>query len=139
VNRLTRWYIKTALIFFVAALAVRLAQAANGIWEISPVLGALGPVYFHLFLVGWITQLIFGVAYWMFPKYSIDRPRGSEGLAWTTYGLLNTGLLFRAFGEPMQALNPSILAGILLGISAVLQWLAGLGFIANTWRRVKER
>lgn len=138
-NTLTRLYIKTALAFFVAALLVRFGQALNAIREISPVLAALGPVYFHMFLVGWVTQLIFGVVYWMFPKFTRERPRGSERLAWLTYGLLNLGLLLRVFGEPLQALRPSPLAGWLLASSALLQWGAGMGFIANTWGRVKEK
>ena len=138
-NVLTRWYIKSALVFFVAALLIRLGQAVNGLVPFSPVTSALGPVYFHFFLVGWITQLIFGVVYWMFPKYSIAKPRGSEQLAWITFWLLNIGLVTRAVGEPLQTLRPSVLSGWMLAASAILQWLAGMGFIANTWSRVKEK
>jgi len=138
-NTLTRWYIKTALVFFIAALLLRLAQALTLVGDLSPVLAALGPVYFHLFLVGWVTQLIFGVVYWMFPKYTRESPRGQEWLAWLTYWLLNLGLLLLVLGEPLQSLRPSVLSGILLSLSALLQWLAGIGFIANTWPRVKEK
>lgn len=138
-NVLTRWYIKSALVFFVAALLVRLVQAVNSLLPFSTAAGSLGPVYFHFFLVGWVTQLIFGVVYWMFPKYSTTKPRGSELLAWITFWLLNIGLVLRAVGEPLQTLNPSELSGWMLAASAVLQWLAGMGFIANTWPRVKEK
>ena len=138
-NELTRWYIKSALIFFVAALLIRLSQAVNGVLPWFPLASSLGPVYFHFFLVGWITQLIFGVVYWMFPKYSIEKPRGSEPLAWGIFWMLNTGLILRAVGEPLHSLNPSELSGGMLVGSAILQWLAGIGFIANTWPRVKER
>jgi len=75
----------------------------------------------------------------MFPKQSSDRPRGSETLGWATYGLLNAGLLLRAIGEPLAALQPSGAAGWLLAASALLQLLAGWAFVANTWGRVKER
>jgi heme/copper-type cytochrome/quinol oxidase subunit 1 len=37
------------------------------------------PAYFHLFLVGWVTQMIFGVIYWMFPIITRTRPRGNAG------------------------------------------------------------
>jgi hypothetical protein len=136
---ITRWYIKSALVFFIAAFLVRFAQAANGLWSFSGWMNVLGPVYFHLFLVGWVTQLIFGVVFWMFPKFSLDKPRGNEALAWATFGLLNLGLVLRAAGEPLQALRPSATSGWLLALSALLQWLAGLGFVANTWKRVKEK
>jgi hypothetical protein len=137
--RLTRWYLRTALLCFVVALLIAVLQAGRSLFPLPAAVGALTPVYFHLLMVGWVTQLIFGVVFWMFPKPSAARPRGSEGLGWATYALLNTGLLLRVVAEPWQALAPGDLAGIALALSAVLQWLAGLGFVANTWSRVKER
>jgi hypothetical protein len=120
-------------------LLLGLALAAERIWPLPAFLGALGPVYFHLLLVGWVTQLIFGVVFWMFPKYSRERPRGREGLGWAIFGLLNAGLLLRAVAEPLTALYPGSSWGWGLGLSALAQWLAGLLFVGNTWGRVKER
>ena len=136
---LTRWFIKSSLIFFVAALILALALAANSLWELPAFVRALGPVYFHLFLVGWVTQLIFGVVYWMFPKHSMEKPRGNESLAWAIFWLLNAGLILRAVGEPLNTLRPGSGWGWILAISALLQWVAGSGFVINTWQRVKER
>ncbi|MEJ2559623.1 MAG: hypothetical protein P8186_26075 [Anaerolineae bacterium] len=136
---ITRWFIKAALAYFVAALLVGMALAARAIWSLPAIVAALGPVYFHLFMVGWVTQLIFGVVYWMFPKYSRERPRGSEGVWLATLWLLNIGLLLRVIGEPLRTLRPEAFWGWLLAISAILQWLAGLGFALNTWGRVKAR
>jgi hypothetical protein len=137
--RLTRWYLRTALLCFVVALLIAVLQAGRGLFPLPAAVGALTPVYFHLLMVGWVTQLIFGVVFWMFPKPSAARPRGSEPLGWATYVLLNAGLLLRVVAEPWQALAPGDLAGSALALSAVLQWLAGLGFVSNTWSRVKER
>jgi hypothetical protein len=136
---LTRWYLKSALIFFILALLAAFLQAGQKVAAIPAFVAALGPVYFHLFLVGWVTQLIFGVVFWMFPKYSIDKPRGNEALGWATFWLLNTGLMLRALGEPIMATSPSVWAGWLLVTSAILQWLAGMFFFANTWGRIKEK
>ncbi len=136
---LTRWFIKSSLVFLVAALLVGLAIAARPVLPLPPVTGALGPVYFHLFLVGWITQLIFGVVFWMFPKYSMEKPRGNEPLGWVVFVLLNLGLALRAVFEPLNAMQPAAGYGWLLAASAVMQWLAGLGFVINTWGRVKEK
>ncbi|MCS6843166.1 MAG: cbb3-type cytochrome c oxidase subunit I [Caldilineales bacterium] len=136
---LTRLYVKTSLAYLVAALWLALVMALAQATTLSRLLTAVGPVYFHLFLVGWVTQLIMGIVFWMFPKYSRERPRGSERLAYATYGLLNAGLLLRAVGEPMRTVSPAALWGWLLVASALLQWLAGAGFVANTWGRVKER
>ena len=136
---LSRWFIRTALVYFVAALLVGVGLMLRSVMDLPAAVGALQPVYFHLLMVGWISQLIFGVVFWMFPKYSTERPRGSEGLGWATYWLLNVGLLLRAVGEPLVAVQPNGGTGWLLAASAVLQLLAGWAFVANTWARVKER
>jgi cbb3-type cytochrome oxidase subunit 1 len=137
--RLTRWYLKTALTYFILALLAGALLASRAVLSLPAAHNALSPVYFHLLMVGWVTQLIFGVVYWMFPKFSKERPRGSERLGWATYWLLNAGLVLRVVAEPWQTLWPSPLPGSALALLAVAQWLAGLLFVVNTWPRVKER
>ena len=129
---LTRTFIKTALVYLTLALLL-------GILLTLHVSNSFFPVYIHLLVFGWLTQLIFGVIYWMFPKYTNQFPHGHESLGWITYGSLNIGLLLRAIAEPLQASQPNNLSGALLVVSAILQWLAGVVFIANTWQRVKEK
>lgn len=136
---LTRRFIKTALIYLVVALLVGIVVTVGSIGYLPAALTSLNPVYFHLFLLGWVTNLIFGVIYWMFPKYSRDQPHGSESLWLTTFWLLNLGLVLRAAGEPLRAWRSEAIWGWLLALSALLQWLAGVIFVLNTWGRVKER
>jgi cbb3-type cytochrome oxidase subunit 1 len=136
---LTRWFIKSALVYLVVSLLIGVALAAQGAIALPAAVSALMPVYFHLFMVGWVTQIIFGVAYWMFPRVSNDDARGSERLALVTYVTLNLGLIARAIVEPMLALRPAPAWTALLIVSAVLQWLGALAFAANTWRRAKGR
>lgn len=135
----TRFFIRTGLLYLVAALAVGLVLAGQSTITFPPWVATLTPVYFHLFLVGWVTQLIIGVAYWMFPKWSRARPRGSDLLAWGCYVSLNMGLLLRVIAEPLQGIHPSPLLGWVIVLAALLQWLGGLAFVLNTWPRVKER
>ncbi|RIK36496.1 MAG: hypothetical protein DCC55_27115 [Chloroflexi bacterium] len=136
---LTRLFIKTALVWFVAALGFGLLLVLQYAVTMPTFIGAWGPVYFHLFMVGWVTQLIFGVAHWMFPKFSREQPRGYESLAWVVYWLLNIGLALRVVAEPLNVVQPGAGWGYLLPISALFQWAAGIVFVANTWPRVKER
>lgn len=140
---ITRLFVKTALTWFVAALIVGALLAARPLLPALEPLGGLWPVYWHLFMVGWVTQLIAGIAYWMFPKYSREQPRGSDRLAWATYLLLNGGLLLRAAAEPMLSLPatwlPVELLQVMVAASALLQWGGGMALIANTWTRVKEK
>lgn len=67
---LTRWFIKSALVYLTVSLLVGVALTARGTVGLHTVVDALMPVYVHLFMVGWVTQMIFGVAYWMFPRVS---------------------------------------------------------------------
>src|SRR5438093_958591 len=103
-----------------------------------PVLAVLWPTYLHVLLVGWLTQLIFGVAFWLFPRYSAERPRGSERLGWLSFALLNLGLALRVVGEPWRSLTGSGLAGSLLVGSALAQWLAWLSLSVNIWPLLRE-
>ena len=99
-----RWYLRTALVMFVLALLVGVIQNLGGI--LHSFTDSLTPVYFHLLMVGWVTQFIVGVALWMLPRYSPEKPRGIETFSWATYILLNAGLLVRVFGEPLNDLSP---------------------------------
>lgn len=136
---LTRLFIKTSLVYLVAALGAGLLLALRPLLSLPTVVGGLTPVYFHLFMVGWVMQIIVGVAYWMFPKWSKLLPRGHDALALATYGLLNVGLLLRVIAEPAQVVSAWLGWGWLIVLAALLQWLAGLAFVANTWPRVKEK
>lgn len=136
---LTRWYIKTALVYLILALISGLLMAAQSLWRINFRFGTSLPVYLHLLVLGWVTQFIIGVVFWMFPKYSREKPRGSEQLGWASYALINLGLLLRVVGEPLLGLGPALFWGWLVVTSAVLQWLGGMAFVVNTWERVKEK
>lgn len=129
----TRWFIKTSLAYLAASLALAVWLAAGSAYA------GLSQVFFHFFLVGWVTQMIIGVAYWFFPKYSADQPRRSESLGWVVFWLLNAGLLLRGLAEPLFTQQQEALWSLALVASAILQWLAGLLFVLNTWGRVKER
>ncbi|HEY8257455.1 MAG TPA: hypothetical protein VIG08_07345 [Gemmatimonadales bacterium] len=134
--RLTRWLIRAAMFYLMGSLALGIAIQPP-IAARFPLLSALWPTYLHLLVLGWLTQLIFGVAFWMFPRYSAERPRGSDGLGWAAFWLLNAGLLVRAVAEPWHAVSGH--GGSLLVIAAAFQLGGGLAFAANTWPRVRER
>jgi hypothetical protein len=136
---LTRTFAKASLVYLVLALLIAVVLALQPLLPMPGFVVGLRPVYLHFFMVGWLTQLIFGVMHWMFPKASQDQPRGSERLIWGVLIALNLGLVLRAVAEPLSAAQPAMGWDWMLTISAILQWLAILGFVANTWPRVKER
>jgi cbb3-type cytochrome oxidase subunit 1 len=137
--RLARWFIKAGLLYFVLALMTGVLFQARTEIVLPFWVSTLNPVYIHLLAVGWITQLIIGVAYWMFPKFTKEQPRGSETLGGATFILLNTGLILRIISEPRVTMRSEPDLGWMLAVSAVLQTAAGWLFVINTWPRVKGR
>jgi hypothetical protein len=134
-----RYFIRTALIFLVAAFLVGGLVLVNQGLALDARIGLLLPVFYHLLMVGWATQLICGVALWMFPPYSRERPRGDERLGWIAYAALNIGLLLRAVFEPLHAWAQIPWMGWALALSALLQVLAIWLLVAAIWPRVKGR
>ncbi|MEK7380427.1 MAG: hypothetical protein AAB075_05400 [Gemmatimonadota bacterium] len=127
---LTRWFLRLGLLYLLAGLAVGVGMALRSDWI------PLAPAYLHLLLVGWITQLIFGVAHWMFPRANREQPRGRETLGWTILALLNAGLLLRVLVEPFA---PEAGGGWLLALSGALQLGAALLFAIHIWPRTAAR
>jgi hypothetical protein len=129
---LTRAFLRAGLLWLVAGLGLLTALA---IWpgHLSPLLRLAA---FHFITVGWLTQMIFGVAHWMFPRANRAHPRGSEGLGWGAFAGLNAGLFLRAVTESVQSQGT---AGLLLALSGLLQLAAALAWVIHIWPRVKER
>src|SRR5512145_1633257 len=107
---LTRLFLKSALLYLILALCTGIFLALPQ----TTLIAGLFSVYFHLLTFGWLTQLIFGIALWMFPKYSPTQPRGPDWLGWSTFALLNTGLILRMIFEPMNSRAASPLTGWML-------------------------
>lgn len=59
-------------------------------------LAALIQIHWPLLVLGWLIQFTFGVAFWMFPKFGTERPRGKFVAAGLI--LLNVGCLALASG-----------------------------------------
>jgi len=137
VPTVTRWFIKSGMLCLLAALAGLVALPAREFLPLPAVVAVLWPTLLHLLVVGWLTQLIFGVAHWLFPRRSKDAPRGDARLMWLAWGALNAGLLIRVVAEPGALLGHD--RGVPLVASGLLQWAAALAFLANLWPRVKAR
>jgi hypothetical protein len=136
-SRLTQWFVRIAFLYLLTALLLAVLLALRAPLRLPAIFAAMGPVYVHLFLVGWVTQLIFGVVFWLFPP-----PASGEVPTWPAWAalvLLNAGLLLRAIAEPYAAAQPGSTWGWLLVLSALLQWCGGVAFIISTWPRVRQR
>ena len=128
--QVTRWFLKTGLIYLVVGLAA-------GAFPQS--LGLFFPVYVHAITIGWLTQLIFGVAFWLFPILPSQRPRPPERPLWAVYVLLNAGLILRSVAEPAAATWGGPLWTWAIVVYAIALWASGLVFAFAMWPRVRER
>ena len=131
-----RWLIKTALLHLVLALGLALLRAGQAAGLMPGPAAALWLPQLHLLTVGWLTQLIFGVAFWLFPS-PVPGTQPSPRLVWSAYGLLNAGVLLRVGGEPgfvPESVQTWSLAG-----SAALQWGASLLLVAHFWGRIRPK
>jgi hypothetical protein len=136
---LARWFIRTALACFITALLLGAVMQTRSAVAAFPALAVAWPGYLHLLMVGWITGLIMGVAYWLFPRPDRNRPPPPDAFGWTAYGCLYLGLLLRLPAEPATAMNPVSPLRWLLPVSGLLQLIAAVAFVALIWPRVRSR
>lgn len=137
--RQARFFVRTALVWLVIAVVVLALLLINQGFRIDARIATLQPVVYHLLMVGWATQLIAGVALWMFPPFSKAQPRGNEALGWVTYFALNIGLALRVIAEPLNAITPQTWFAAMLALSALLQVIAIWCLVFALWPRVKGR
>jgi hypothetical protein len=137
---IARNFVKAALLYSLAAFILGALMALDRWLSFSRWLKVVYLSQLHLLVVGWITQLAIGVAYWIFPRFLKERdprPRGSDALAWAVLICLNAGLLLRFIFEPFYLMGPEPWLAMLLALSGVLQALAAIGFGWLVWGRIR--
>lgn len=130
---ISRFFIRTGIFFFVGSFLLQLINEFS--WSFS----GITPVFWHLLIVGWITQIIFGVAHWMFPGRVRTDDFSENYMLWISFIALNSGLILRAFAEPINYFNEDFLWDILLTISAILQFVSISIFVIEMWPRTRSK
>jgi hypothetical protein len=93
------WFIRAALAYLLAGFTIGALLLAGKAIALPPGLWRWLPVHFELLLVGWLVQLVMGVAYWIFPRFGLTpAARGREELAWLAFFLLNGGVCLVSVG-----------------------------------------
>lgn len=138
----TRLFAKTGLVWLLATFALGAAMlAAKALGMPFPPGGAV--VHAHMGFVGWLVNLVIGIALWFLPanRAHFKETRGRYPVGWVrvVFVLLNGGLLLRILAEPLfdRAYHPGLTASALL-ISAAMQLLAIITFVVIAWLRVRE-
>lgn len=121
-----RAFLKASLVWFSLAVAIALAMA---LW---PMLTVYRTAHLHIALLGFVTQMIYGVALHVIPRFfgqPLVHPRMAEIQFWTAQAglvLLAAGFVGRINGWPLSG------AGI--GAGGVLSAVGAFCFVVNLWR-----
>lgn len=127
------WFIRSALLSLLAGYFIgALLLTAKGVGVPSlPLVWRWLPVHYEVLLVGWLVQLVMGVAYWIFPRFGMTpQARGREDLAWLALALLNGGLWLDCFGSLQQQSFCSVAGRIAEVLSAAC-------LAVNIWTRTR--
>jgi hypothetical protein len=147
----SRAFVKASLIYLALGAILGALLLVNRWIPMSARIAALRISHVEFLLVGWLTQLIMGVAWWLFPPLVVGlRPgepkpirrgqaqRGSEPVFWMTFVSLNLGILLRALFGPLYGWTKVDPFNALVGISGWFLLAAAIGFVLNMWGRVRE-
>jgi len=131
---ITRLFLKAGLVYLFCSLITGIILELEFIS--IPIFHVL---FWHMLMLGWITQIIMGVSLWMFPGRSRVESFSNQKWSWLAFVLLNLGILLRIIAEPFIQLSTHMIWKILLTISAVFQ-LIGIGaYLIEIWPRVKGK
>lgn len=131
---ITRLFIKSGLIFFVLALLTGIAMQVS--WLRFP---SISPLFWHMLMVGWITQIIMGISMWMFPGRKKEESFQNQKFSWIAYAGLNIGLALRVIAEPLIYIYPLSFWDAMLILSAGIQFVAIVSYVIEIWPRVMSK
>ena len=121
-------FIKSALAWLGLGVTLGVAMAAHPMWIIYR------PAHVHMNLLGFVTMMIFGVAYHVVPRF-FGHPLYSKGLAGGHWWLSNVGLASMVVGFVM-APHVGGQSVPVLATGGVLSALGAFAFIFNIWRTI---
>jgi hypothetical protein len=147
----SRAFVKASLVYLAVGAVLGALLLVNRWIPMGSRIAALRISHVEFLVVGWLTQLIMGVAWWLFPPLVAGlRPgepkpirrgqaqRGSEPVFWMTFVSLNLGILLRALFGPLYSWTKVDPFNALVGISGWFLLAAAIGFVLNMWGRVRE-
>lgn len=123
-------FLKASLVWLAAGVSLGVGMAVHPAWTVYRT------AHLHMNLLGFVTMMIFGVAYHVIPRFT-GHPLYSRRLAGVQWWLANIGLALFVTG---LALLPGIMyatpARIVVAAGGLLSGLAAYAFVYNMWRTI---
>ena len=139
--REARMFVKAGFVYLVLTFAV------GGVLLMLEALGRSVPYvcaieHAHLGEVGWLVNIVIGIALWMLPlnreRFPATQGRYPTAVVYACFVLLNSGLVLRLIAEPWYQLGGGApAAAALLALAAISQPAAGALFVFVAWQRVR--
>jgi len=123
-----RDFIKGSLVWFSLAVVLAVAMA------IFPVLTAFRVAHMHVALLGFVTQMIYGVALHVIPRF-FGQPLISQRTAEVQFWTAQVGLTLLVVGFAMRVYAIAG-NGILVATGGALSAVAAACFVVNVWRTI---
>jgi cbb3-type cytochrome oxidase subunit 1 len=123
-----RAFIKAALAWLGLGVTLGVAMATQPAWIVYR------PAHVHTNLLGFVTMMIFGVAYHVLPRFS-GHPLRHRSLAGVHWALANLGLAMMVVGFGLQPHVGARAIPMLAG-GGTLSALGAYLFIINMWRTI---
>jgi heme/copper-type cytochrome/quinol oxidase subunit 1 len=114
-------FLKTSLIYLLFGTFLGFLILSNKAYSFSSKIWLLLPIHIDILIFGWFLQFIFGVAFWIMPRFIGKNSYGNEKLVLISYILINLGIFTRF-------INRFGIIVIFLGI---------IFFISNLYSRVR--
>lgn len=121
-----RWFLKASLAWLALGVSAGVAMAIHPVWTVYRA------AHMHMVLLGFVTMMIYGVAYHVMPRFT-GHPLPSRRLAGAHWWMANTGLLLMVCGFIVRATRAT--AGtIVLSVGGTLSAAAAFVFVVSIWR-----
>jgi cbb3-type cytochrome oxidase subunit 1 len=126
-----RAFVKASLAWLALGVTLGVAMAAHPAWTVYR------PAHLHMTLLGFVTMMIYGVAYHVLPRFS-GHPLHSRRLAGWHWWASNAGLLGMVAGFALRPSGGALGAAATPALAAggALSALGAYAFAYGMWRTV---
>ncbi|HVZ78936.1 MAG TPA: cbb3-type cytochrome c oxidase subunit I [Gemmatimonadaceae bacterium] len=123
-----RAFVKASLAWLAAGVTLGVGMAVHPAWIVYR------PAHVHMNLLGFVTMMIYGVAFHVIPRFT-GHPVHSPRLALAQWWLANVGLLVFAGGFLVRP-GAETAGTAMVALGGTLSALAAYAFVYNIWRTI---
>jgi cbb3-type cytochrome oxidase subunit 1 len=123
-----RAFLKASLSWLAAGVSLGVAMAAHPLWTVYRL------VHVHMLLLGFVTMMIYGVAYHVIPRFA-GFPIHSRRAAVLPWWISNAGLVMMATGFAVRV-HDATAGTIVLASGGTLSSLGAYTFVYVIWRTI---